>query len=513
MDPLKIERSKEIPSSQPSGKTVVMKQHKASNQWAAILRKIMNVFFSTSAAGLYIVIFAAAIGAATFVENDFGTSSAQKLIYKSWWFELILVLFGISLLANIRRFRMIKQKKWATLTFHAAMIVILAGAGITRYFGSEGIMHIREGNTTNVFLSSETYLQFQAISNGQKFVFEEPVLFATLGDNQWKRSYLIGDQEVKIEVLDFIPNPSEVLVDHENGVPVLKLVMAGANGREEHFVKFGDHKNIQGTLFNFSDHQLASAFNIKLENGQLYFLSDRTYSQLQMASQKKDTLGAGVYHPLVLRSLYSSGNQSFVMGDFKANAQVEIASSSEKMESNSLAGLKMKISNEQQAREFLVYGGQGVEARPRVTTLGDIRFAVTYGTKRVTLPFSVKLNDFIMERYPGTNSASSYASEVTLKVPNKGIDRDHRIYMNHILNYGGYRFFQSSYDKDELGTYLSVNHDRWGTWVSYIGYALLTIGMILTMFNSNTRFRQLTGMIKKIRQTEKIIPGVLAGLL
>ena len=56
----------------------------------------------------------------------------------------------------------------------------------------------------------------------------------------------------------------------------------------------------------------------------------------------------------------------------------------------------------------------------------------------------------ILERYPGTNSASSYASEVTLIDHRKGIHRDQRIYMNNILNYDGYRFFQSSFDQDEL---------------------------------------------------------------
>ena len=33
--------------------------------------------------------------------------------------------------------------------------------------------------------------------------------------------------------------------------------------------------------------------------------------------------------------------------------------------------------------------------------------------------------------------------------------------MNNVLDYQGYRF-QSSYDQDELGTVLSVNHDFWG---------------------------------------------------
>ena len=47
--------------------------------------------------------------------------------------------------------------------------------------------------------------------------------------------------------------------------------------------------------------------------------------------------------------------------------------------------------------------------------------------------------------------------------------------MNNILNYGGFRFFQSSYDKDEKGTVLSVNHDKWGTIVTYIGYIFLAV--------------------------------------
>jgi hypothetical protein len=40
--------------------------------------------------------------------------------------------------------------------------------------------------------------------------------------------------------------------------------------------------------------------------------------------------------------------------------------------------------------------------------------AVAYGSKEVPLPFSLKLYDFIMERYPGTDSPTSYASEVQL---------------------------------------------------------------------------------------------------
>ena len=128
------------------------------------MRTIVNKLFSTTAAGTYILLFAISIGAATFIENDFGTSSAQAIVYRAWWFELLLLLFSITIIVNIFRFRMVRQKKWTQLTFHAAMIVILLGAAVTRYFGYEGIMHIREGSASNEIISGETYLKFEVLS-------------------------------------------------------------------------------------------------------------------------------------------------------------------------------------------------------------------------------------------------------------------------------------------------------------------------------------------------------------
>jgi len=129
------------------------------------MKNFLSSLFNTRAAGLYILLFAAAIAIATFVENDYGTSAAQKVIFKSWWFELLLLLFGIAIVVNIFRFRMIQQQKWSVLLFHAAIIVIILGATVTRYFGYEGVMHIRENDSTNSFLSSNSYLKFQVDKN------------------------------------------------------------------------------------------------------------------------------------------------------------------------------------------------------------------------------------------------------------------------------------------------------------------------------------------------------------
>ncbi|MFQ5446414.1 MAG: cytochrome c biogenesis protein CcsA, partial [Saprospiraceae bacterium] len=474
------------------------------------LKKLSDRLFSTSAAGIYLLLFAFSIGAATFIENDFGTSSAQKIVFKSWWFELLLVLFGLTLLANIIRFRMVKQKKWAILTFHAAMIIILIGAGLTRYFGSEGMMHIREGSSSNSYLTAESYLKVEATVKGKKYMFDEPVLFATLGNHKFSGSYILGGQKVNVDVLDFMPNPKETMVDDEDGVPVIKVVIAGANGREEYFVKYGDRSRIRGTIFNFGPSEDPAAFNIHYENDSLFFITNSTFAQMRMATQEKDTIPPGTLHPLYLRSMYSSGSQRFVFGDFSPHARVEIVSSSPKMTSTSTGGLKVKISSNGEEQESFVFGSNGMEGRPTVFAVANASFAVSYGAKRVYLPFAIKLHDFIMERYPGTDNASSYASEVTLIDPRNNLSKDQRIYMNHILNYNGYRFFQSSFDQDELGSYLSVNHDAWGTWVSYLGYALLTIGMILTLFSKKSRFRQLAVNIKRMRQAGKLVSAIFA---
>ena len=100
-----------------------------------------------------------------------------------------------------------------------------------------------------------------------------------------------------------------------------------------------------------------------------------------------------------------------------------------------------------------MFSSRGNEGRPELLTFDNLNASISYGAKEIKVPFYIKLNKFILDKYPGTNSASSYASEVTLVDEQENVKMDYRIYMNNILNYKGYRFFQSSFDKDERGTY------------------------------------------------------------
>ncbi len=457
------------------------------------------------------LIFAIAIGAATFIENDFGTSSAQKIVFKAWWFELLLLLFCITILVNIIRFRMIQQKRWAVLTFHLSMIVIVIGSGVTRYFGYEGMMHIRENESSNNFISADTYLQFDVTKDGQHYHFDEPVLFATLGNNNWKESYLIDNKKVDIAVKGFIPNPTQVIEDNSNGKPILKFVVAGARGREEYYLPQGRSSQIGNVIYNFTDQIIPNALNIAYRNDSLLIKTNRTLTQTVMATRTVDTLNPRPgYHMLRLRSLYTDGTMSVVFSDFNPSAQIRIVSENRKVKNESMVALVVEAAVDNEVHSSYVYGQKGFPGSPAALAFDDLNLTVSYGAKPISLPFYIKLHDFIMERYPGTNSASSYASEVRVIDDRAGVNDDFRIYMNHILDYGGYRFFQSSFDKDEQGTYLSVNHDFWGTWISYFGYFLLTIGFIISFFSKDSRFFQLTGKIKQLRASRASIILLLA---
>src|SRR5699024_10420806 len=70
-------------------------------------------------------------------------------------------------------------------------------------------------------------------------------------------------------------------------------------------------------------------------------------------------------------------------------------------------------------------------------------------------------------------------------------------------------FFQASYMPDEKGTILSVNHDWWGTWITYIGYFLLYLGMMLILFVPGSRFKELEKALDKVKKRKKKMLSVL----
>ncbi|MDZ7819681.1 MAG: cytochrome c biogenesis protein CcsA [Aliarcobacter sp.] len=155
--------------------------------------------------------------------------------------------------------------------------------------------------------------------------------------------------------------------------------------------------------------------------------------------------------------------------------------------------LVVDVTIDGKTQEIKLPGLRGQKGIQRDLIFDNVIVKLEYGSKIVSLPFSIKLNDFQLDRYPGSMSPSSYASEVTV-IKENGESYDYRIFMNRTLSEGNFLFFQSSYFPDETGTVLSVNNDP-GKWPTYLGYFLLTLGLMLNFFDKKSRFRKLSNYV------------------
>ena len=112
---------------------------------------------------ILMVVFGITIATATFIENDFGTASARAVVYNAKWFELLLLLIMINLTGSIIQHKLYKKEKLSMFLFHLAFVVIILGAAFTRFMGFEGVMHIREGNTSDLIWSESSYIRLNAV--------------------------------------------------------------------------------------------------------------------------------------------------------------------------------------------------------------------------------------------------------------------------------------------------------------------------------------------------------------
>ena len=161
----------------------------------------------------------------------------------------------VNFVGNIFKYRLLRKEKWATLTLHLSFISILLGAFITRYYGFEGMMSIREGATENTFLSQKTYLttyidgDYQV--NGQllRRSKSDAVDFSPRLENDYILETTYGNSPVLVELIDFISGAEEDIVPDENGDYYLKLVEAGSGAPHNHFLKLGQVSNIHNVLY------------------------------------------------------------------------------------------------------------------------------------------------------------------------------------------------------------------------------------------------------------------------
>ncbi|CAM3436813.1 putative cytochrome c-type biogenesis protein CcsBA [Flavobacterium longum] len=480
-----------------------------------MLKKIGAFFFSTRLMAFLFIAYAAAMALGTFIENDYNTATARILIYNAWWFEAIMLLFLVNFIGNIKRYDLLNKKNWATLSLHVAFIFILIGAGITRYISYEGMMPIREGEASNQIFSEKPYLS--VLVDGQykgelrRRSFEEPLLLSMATHNDFKMSEEFADIPFTIEYKDFIMGATEAVQPDPKGVLFLKMVESGGGTRHEHFLMEGEVVNIHNLLFALNK-PTKGAVNITAVGDKYTIDTPFEGMFMRMADQFRGRVAKDSVQPLMMRSLYNVGGAQFVFPELPVKGKKVLKSNGDWKEKNGEDALVVTVTSEGKSKTVTLKGARGKAGEPFIFKQGNLEYTLAYGSKVYQLPFDVKLNDFIASKYPGTEkSYSAFESRVTVL---DGKDKfDARIYMNHVLDHKGYRFFQASFDPDEKGTVLSVNHDFWGTNITYAGYFLLFFGLMAILFTKHSRFADLKRKLEKVKEKKASLLTMLLLLI
>lgn len=458
------------------------------------------------AMGLFI--FLSAIAIATFIESSEDTQAAKLWIYNAKWFELLLAFLSVNLIANIFRYQMWKREKIALLLFHISFIVVIVGAWITRYVSYEGIMPIREGQASNTVYTSDPYLwvnindgKMQYTNDVKAFMAESYPFNSASMDIDFPNH----KTPVSIKYVDFQSKQVDTIeISPKYKTSALDIV---TDGMKSNYVINDEIFSLNGVNIAFTE-KLVSGVNVYRKNDTLRLKPSMPLQYIPMKEMQK-ARQSGIAPPdsvfvkvapgqevvFATTTLYQIAGQQFVFKQEIPNVGKKLVSSGRKDAGSDY--LTIKITDGDKSKTVRLKGGLKTVGDPAFFEFNGLNYHIEYGMKRMKIPFYMKCNDFILDRYPGSDMPSSYASDLQVLDTAHGEFGTKRVFMNHVLDYGGYRFFQSSYDPDEMGTILSVNHDFWGTNVTYFGYLMMFIGMIFSSFAPSSRFRELLRSLMK----------------
>ena len=476
------------------------------------LKKFIATLGSTRLMAILFIVFATALGAGTFIENDHGTDAARILVYNSRWFEILMVLFIINFLLNIRKYGLAQKRKWSILTIHLSLVVIILGAFVSRYYGYTGVMSIREGQANDEMLSDDTFINVVIESEKDGKVLQQTIAKkvlmsqATPRQNEFSIRSEFDGEDVVIAQRDFVENADLVFEENPAGDLYLKVVETKNGERFDRYLKDGEIARFGGTTYTFNN-PVPDAFNFQIISTKFFLRTHANGTLFSMESSETRTVRTGI-DTVALKSLYSFDNAQFVVPDRPKTGSLKLVAKNSVSPGDGDGALKLQISRAGYSQEITVFGKRRKLGDPRTLSMDGLKYTVSYGSRIHKLPFQIELQNFVAERYPGTtNSYSAFESKV--RVIDKGGNFTARIYMNHVLDHRGYRFFQASYHPDEKGTIFAVNHDRLGTWITYAGYFILYFGLIMILFGRYTRFGRVMTRINTLNRKKTVLTGAM----
>jgi cytochrome c-type biogenesis protein CcsB len=306
--------------------------------------------------------------------------------------------------------------------------------------------------------------------------------------DNYKKKIRSDGREYELVLARIFPNATEIISGSPDGTPIISFVVTDSTKRETKNLKSGESAVFSGVSIGLNT-QADNDVMIITDSASFFMRSKFPVSLAGMMTQETQSLNPGEIAEVRSMQIITVKGIKIVPHDLKVAGILKTVSVDRNIqETGKNAFIFNLLSGVEPTATITLWDNESEYRASGSADFDGKTLEITYGSEEILLPFSLILTDFVLDRYPGSNSPSGYKSNIVLIDKAENLEKPFTIFMNNILKHKGYRFYQSSYDPDELGTILTVNHDLAGMLVTYAGYGLLFLFIILSLLNRKSVF-------------------------
>jgi hypothetical protein len=339
----------------------------------------------------------------------------------------------------------------------------------------------------------------------------------------------IGDTAYSIRVLEFFPHAtvghgSQLVNASDQPInPAIRAEITGPEGSWTAlaFANFPDFRSTHGqkgaadvkVTFEYSGNKTAPVAPIELfavRNGPIHV----RFNEAPAVSSAATESDAPAAHALEINQPISTpapGRSLTLLTRFDRAERRRTVEMPDEIREDRTPAVNVAVRHGDHAAELWLEKNQ-----PRSLKINGVRYELVLEDRLQPMGFSVRLDDFTLGYYPGGRRPRSFESRITITDPATGLAQSRLISMNHPTSFGGFTFYQSSYQQlaDRELSVLSVARDP-GLPIVFTGYICLMLGMVWVLVvrvGDHRRATSVTNATHAVRTNGRSsIPLTLAG--
>ena len=453
-------------------------------------------FFSSLKLAVIVIISLATISSiGTFYESMYDRIYAQKVVYHSIWMWMVMALLTVNITSVLFDRWPWKKHHTAFILAHVGILTLLFGSLVTYVYGIDGLMVFKIGSQNRSIQLQENEIVIYTSMDGKAYrtLYQKPV---DLFNENFDPPLRIPLQRDFIEVYEYIhfatakkkiiKAPLEFQKSHifsaapqkPKGMTnqyssAVQILIEGRQANQSLWIYKDKGETFETVSLGPASFTLADSSYQRQAPNELILRIQKGKLHYEIYKKGKSQVGnQGVWSP---GQVISTGWMDFKFRVLKFYPYAErqwTYQAQNKPSKLTTPALRLRY----KGKEYDLGHNQ-----PLKIFETDKVHVISYGSIRYDIGFDMKLLNFKVKSYEGTQKAMSYESVLEIEGENSPVV----ISMNEPMKKSGLTFYQSSFQKDESGrpthSVFSVNKDP-GRWIKYSGSALIFLGIAMLFY-------------------------------